>query len=94
MPAWIFWGKKDNIVLPVCSEQIVKFLEKMLSPLCKTPPRQRMTVEFLESLEEDTPDTFRLTAYPDVGHACWNKAYKTKGLLRWLLQHSQPFLLD
>ena len=30
----------------------------------------------------------RVTAYQDVGHACWDRAYKTLDLYTWLLEHS------
>ena len=30
----------------------------------------------------------RVTAYRDVGHACWGRAYKTLDLYAWLLEHS------
>lgn len=30
----------------------------------------------------------KFTVYPDIGHECWNKAYDTKELYTWFLQHT------
>ena len=63
MPAWVFDGDQDKIVLPICSTHILKTL---------------------------TPDNLhvRVTAYRNVGHAIWAKAYNTLDLYTWLLEHS------
>ena len=63
IPAWLFYGDKDNTVYPHCSEHIVKAL---------------------------TPDNLnvRVTAYRNIGHAIWAKAYNTLDLYTWLLEHS------
>ena len=29
-------------------------------------------------------DELRMTVYPAAGHACWGKAYRTPGLIKWL----------
>ena len=63
MPAWVFYGDQDKIVVPICSKHILEIL---------------------------TPDNLhvRVTAYRNVGHACWGKAYNTLDLYTWLLEHS------
>jgi len=53
--------------------------DKIVHPICSK--------HILKILAPDN-EHVRKTAYRDVGHACWDKAYNTLDLYTWLLKHS------
>ena len=74
MPAWVFYGDQDKIVLPICSKHILEILAP--DNLQCRPSRWHAHV--------------RVIAYRNVGHAIWAKAYNTLDLYTWLLEHKLP----